>query len=145
LGRLPLGDEAPMAIIVGKRVHLAATVHVTNGKPAYAWSVRPRVGTKTQAENRSPRCARRGAFFDGPQRPASIAAALAACKKHKAKLVIAKLHRLSRNVAFIATSMESGNRLSFPPPALCECCHQMDCSRVATSRGGQRSRRSVSG
>src|SRR5215831_14255700 len=30
--------------------------------------------------------------------------ALAACRKHKAKLVIAKLDRLSRNLAFIATS-----------------------------------------
>jgi len=30
------------------------------------------------------------------------------CKKHKAKLVIAKLDRLSRNLAFIATLMESG-------------------------------------
>ena len=29
--------------------------------------------------------------------------AIAACKKHKAKLVIAKLDRLSRNLAFIAT------------------------------------------
>ena len=29
--------------------------------------------------------------------------ALAACKKQKAKLVIAKLDRLSRNLAFIAT------------------------------------------
>src|SRR5262245_56877622 len=34
--------------------------------------------------------------------------ALAACKKRKAKLVIAKLDRLSRNLAFIATLMESG-------------------------------------
>ena len=33
--------------------------------------------------------------------------ALAACKKQKAKLVIAKLDRLSRNLAFIATLMES--------------------------------------
>ena len=33
---------------------------------------------------------------------------IAACKKHKAKLVIAKLDRLSRNLAFIATLMESG-------------------------------------
>jgi len=32
--------------------------------------------------------------------------ALAACKKHRAKLVIAKLDRLSRNLAFIATLME---------------------------------------
>src|SRR5256884_8398558 len=41
------------------------------------------------------------------ERP-QLAAALAACKKHKAKLVIAKLDRLSRNLAFIATLMESG-------------------------------------
>ena len=34
--------------------------------------------------------------------------ALATCKKHKAKLVIAKLDRLSRNLAFIATLMDSG-------------------------------------
>jgi len=34
--------------------------------------------------------------------------ALAVCKRHKAKLVIAKLDRLSRNLAFIATLMESG-------------------------------------
>jgi len=34
--------------------------------------------------------------------------ALAACKKQKAKLVIAKLDRLSRNLAFIATLMDSG-------------------------------------
>ena len=33
--------------------------------------------------------------------------ALAACKKQKAKLVIAKLDRLSRNLAFIATLMDS--------------------------------------
>jgi DNA invertase Pin-like site-specific DNA recombinase len=32
--------------------------------------------------------------------------ALAACKKHRAKLVIAKLDRLSRNLAFIAMLME---------------------------------------
>src|SRR6516162_418624 len=41
------------------------------------------------------------------ERP-QLAAALAACKKHKARLVIAKLDRLSRNLAFIATLMESG-------------------------------------
>lgn len=34
--------------------------------------------------------------------------ALACCKKHRAKLVIAKLDRLSRNLAFIATLMDSG-------------------------------------
>jgi DNA invertase Pin-like site-specific DNA recombinase len=34
--------------------------------------------------------------------------ALAACRRHKAKLCIAKLDRLSRNLAFIATLMDSG-------------------------------------
>jgi DNA invertase Pin-like site-specific DNA recombinase len=37
-----------------------------------------------------------------------LAAALAACKKLKAKLIVAKLDRLSRNLAFIAALMESG-------------------------------------
>lgn len=37
-----------------------------------------------------------------------LIAALEACRKQKAKLVIAKLDRLSRNLAFIATLMESG-------------------------------------
>jgi DNA invertase Pin-like site-specific DNA recombinase len=37
-----------------------------------------------------------------------LTAALATCRKHKAKLVIAKLDRLSRNLAFVATLMESG-------------------------------------
>jgi DNA invertase Pin-like site-specific DNA recombinase len=37
-----------------------------------------------------------------------LAAAIATCKKLKAKLVIAKLDRLSRNVAFISTLMDSG-------------------------------------
>lgn len=36
-----------------------------------------------------------------------LAAALAACRKHKATLVIAKLDRLARNVAFIANLMDS--------------------------------------
>jgi DNA invertase Pin-like site-specific DNA recombinase len=45
-----------------------------------------------------------GKHADRPQ----LAAALAACKKHKARLVIAKLDRLSRNLAFIAAMMESG-------------------------------------
>jgi DNA invertase Pin-like site-specific DNA recombinase len=41
---------------------------------------------------------------DRPQ----LAAALAACKKHKAKLVIAKLDRLARNVNFVSGLMETG-------------------------------------
>src|SRR5207248_11540648 len=45
-----------------------------------------------------------GKRADRPQ----LAAALAACRKHKAKLVIAKLDRLSRNLPFVATLMESG-------------------------------------
>ena len=40
---------------------------------------------------------------DRPQ----LAAALVACRKHRAKLIIAKLDRLSRNVAFIAALMDS--------------------------------------
>jgi Resolvase, N terminal domain len=39
-------------------------------------------------------------------RPA-LAAALAACRKHAATLVIAKLDRLARNVAFVSSLMES--------------------------------------
>src|SRR5215469_491910 len=39
---------------------------------------------------------------DRPQ----LTSALAACKKHRAKLIIAKLDRLSRNVAFIAALMD---------------------------------------
>lgn len=41
---------------------------------------------------------------DRPQ----LAAALAACRKHKATLIIAKLDRLARNVAFIANLMDAG-------------------------------------
>ena len=37
-----------------------------------------------------------------------LAEALAVCKKQKAKLVIAKLDRLARNVAFISNMMRSG-------------------------------------
>ena len=36
-----------------------------------------------------------------------LAAAMAACRKHRAKLLIAKLDRLSRKVSFIAPLMES--------------------------------------
>ena len=41
------------------------------------------------------------------ERPKLITA-LALCRKHKARLVIAKLDRLSRNLAFIATLLDSG-------------------------------------
>jgi DNA invertase Pin-like site-specific DNA recombinase len=45
-----------------------------------------------------------GKRSDRPQ----LAAALAACRLHRATLVIAKLDRLARNVAFVSTLMESG-------------------------------------
>lgn len=41
---------------------------------------------------------------DRPQ----LAAALAACRAHRAVLVVAKLDRLARNVAFVSALMESG-------------------------------------
>ena len=46
----------------------------------------------------------RGKRNDRPE----LQKALAACRKQKARLVIAKLDRLSRNVAFIAAMMDAG-------------------------------------
>jgi DNA invertase Pin-like site-specific DNA recombinase len=45
-----------------------------------------------------------GKRADRPQ----LAAALAACRPHGAKLIIAKLDRLARNVAFVSNLMEAG-------------------------------------
>ena len=45
-----------------------------------------------------------GARKDRPQ----LAAALATCRAHRATLVVAKLDRLARNVAFVSALMESG-------------------------------------
>jgi DNA invertase Pin-like site-specific DNA recombinase len=42
-----------------------------------------------------------------------LEAALKACKKHKAKLVVAKLDRLSRNTRFLLTLLESGVEVLF--------------------------------
>jgi DNA invertase Pin-like site-specific DNA recombinase len=42
-----------------------------------------------------------------------LEAALAACKKQKAKLVVAKLDRLSRNVRFLLTLIDSGVEVLF--------------------------------
>jgi DNA invertase Pin-like site-specific DNA recombinase len=39
--------------------------------------------------------------------------ALAACKKHKAKLIVAKLDRLSRNVQFLLTLLKGGVEVLF--------------------------------
>jgi DNA invertase Pin-like site-specific DNA recombinase len=71
--------------------------------------------------------------------------ALAACKKQKAKLVIAKLDRLSRNLAFIATLMDSGvefvavdnphaNKLTIPILAAV-AQHEREIIYFSTSRG----------
>ena len=48
----------------------------------------------------------------GAKRP-QLDAALAACKKHKAKLVVAKLDRLSRNVSFLLKLIDSGVEVLF--------------------------------
>jgi DNA invertase Pin-like site-specific DNA recombinase len=42
-----------------------------------------------------------------------LAKALAACKKHKAKLVVAKLDRLARNTKFLLTLLDSGVEVLF--------------------------------
>ena len=42
-----------------------------------------------------------------------LEAALAACKKHKAKLIVAKLDRLSRNVSFLLKLIDSGVEVLF--------------------------------
>jgi DNA invertase Pin-like site-specific DNA recombinase len=42
-----------------------------------------------------------------------LEAALSACKKHKAKLVVAKLDRLSRNTRFLLALIESGVEVLF--------------------------------
>jgi DNA invertase Pin-like site-specific DNA recombinase len=55
---------------------------------------------------------------DRPQ----LEAALAACRRYKAKLVIAKLDRLSRNLAFIATLME--RKVDFV------CCDMPEANRL---------------
>jgi DNA invertase Pin-like site-specific DNA recombinase len=51
-----------------------------------------------------------------------LARALAACRKHKAKLVIAKLDRLARNVAFIANLMDG--KVDFV------CCDMPEATRL---------------
>jgi DNA invertase Pin-like site-specific DNA recombinase len=51
-----------------------------------------------------------------------LAKALAACKKHKAKLAIAKLDRLARNVAFFANLMDG--KVDFV------CCDMPEATRL---------------
>jgi len=45
-----------------------------------------------------------GKLYDRPQ----LTAALAECRKHRATLLVAKLDRLARNVAFVSALMETG-------------------------------------
>ena len=45
--------------------------------------------------------------------PITTAAPLAACKKHKAKLIVAKLDRLTRNVAFLLKLIDAGVEVLF--------------------------------
>jgi hypothetical protein len=70
----------------------AVTDHLNGG----AWEL---VGEFVEVES--------GKKSDRPE----LARAMEACRKHKARLVIAKLDRLSRNLAFVATLMESGGRV----------------------------------
>lgn len=79
-GRSGLGLEAQRAAVLG---------HLNGG----AWTLLEEF-TEVESGKRS----------DRPQ----LAAALAACRLHRATLVIAKLDRLARNVAFVSTLMESG-------------------------------------
>jgi DNA invertase Pin-like site-specific DNA recombinase len=75
---------------LGLEAQRAAVEHYLNGGN---WKL---VGEFTEIES--------GKNGDRPQ----LAAALAACKKRKARLIIAKLDRLSRNLAFIANLLEAG-------------------------------------
>jgi DNA invertase Pin-like site-specific DNA recombinase len=75
---------------LGLDAQRAAVMNYLNGGP---WKL---VAEFTEVES--------GKRADRPE----LRKALAACRKLKAKLVIAKLDRLSRNLAFIATLMDSG-------------------------------------
>jgi DNA invertase Pin-like site-specific DNA recombinase len=68
------------------------------------WPRRPAPGRRNYLNGGNWKLISEFTEVDRPQ----LRAAQAACKKHKAKLVIAKLDRLSRNVAFIANLLEAG-------------------------------------
>ena len=61
-----------------------------------------------------------------------LAKALAACKKHRAKLVIAKLDRLARNVAFIANLMDG--KVEFVCCDMTACRHRCPLFACVSSR-----------
>jgi DNA invertase Pin-like site-specific DNA recombinase len=75
---------------LGLAAQREAVANYLNGGP---WTL---VGEFTEVES--------GKRNDRPE----LEKALAACKRQKAKLIIAKLDRLGRNLAFIAALMESG-------------------------------------
>jgi DNA invertase Pin-like site-specific DNA recombinase len=75
---------------LGLEAQREAVTNYLNGGP---WTL---VGEFTEVES--------GKRDDRPE----LEKALAACKRQKAKLIIAKLDRLGRNLAFIAALMESG-------------------------------------
>ena len=66
----------------------------------------------TVAGGSSSRSSSRSSSGKRAKRP-QLDAALAACKKHKAKLVVAKLDRLSRNVSFLLKLIDSGVEVLF--------------------------------
>jgi Resolvase, N terminal domain/Recombinase len=70
-----------------------------------------------------------GKHSDRPQ----LAAALGACKKHRAKLVIAKLDRLSRNLAFVATHQIQASGVQ----SLRGVARALAARGVKTARGGE--------
>ena len=73
---------------------------------------RPCSSASTVAGGSSSRSSSRSSSGKRAKRP-QLDAALAACKKHKAKLVVAKLDRLSRNVSFLLKLIDSGVEVLF--------------------------------
>ena len=79
-----------------------------------AGAKRPRLGSPTQGGHRLPqrgvgaRWRVRGIESGKKAARPELARAVDTARKHKARLVIAKLDRLSRNLAFVATLMETG-------------------------------------
>ena len=69
-----------------------------------------------------------GKRSDRPQ----LAAALPACKRLKARLVVAKLDRLARNLAFISRLMESG--VEFGSAVARHRLQQVECGPLCGQR-----------
>ena len=84
--------------IEARRSHLAGSVLVPQRLNGGPWKL---AGELTEVES--------GKRAKRPQ----LEAALAACKKQKARLVVAKLDRLTRNVRFMLTLLDSGVEVLF--------------------------------